>query len=328
MDEDQIEQRLESIVEGTNKDLDWAWSKYYEKLEEAKETAADRVTEAQLASGVLSSVSGSIIQGSRSGGPVEDVKILSIGHNGVQKWSDGDDGKKEVLVAFGIVNPVDEDKPMQMANIVCDETDGVDVHNLKKQFRTLNTLEGKFQISEADDLSNVYNLQSSEDTKVEEEESDMSEEEKREHLNRFVDDHVSLDSIAEYMSTTNSDGYLAARGADMRRITATVVDWYSGDGFNTYTVIDESTLGGDNLNPDAISDQGRTPGLTVWCADEFFKYGCDSLLEIYGPISRNDDGQISMQAVGISPLTQVEMDESQQTSGDSTNDSNVDEEMI
>jgi hypothetical protein len=324
MEEDEIEQRLTDFVEDTNKDLEWAWETYHEKMESAKERANGGVSEENLASAALQSVRGELVQGSRSGGPVEEVDILSIGHSGIQAWNDGDGGEKDVLVAYGVVNP--DDDPAGIGVMICDSSDGVDVHNLAGMFGTLDSLKGWFQIEESDELTGVYTLRSSEDTRVEEDTSDMSAEDKRAFLHNFIEDDVKISNIAEYLSVTNSDGYAAEFGADLKRMTCTVVDWYKGDDFNTYTVLDESVVDHSELGDDVVSEQGRTPGLTVWCPDEFFEYGNDSQLEIYGTITRSDDGQIAMNAKGIFPLIPFEQEEQQ--SGDTTDEENVSEETI
>jgi hypothetical protein len=325
MDESEIEQKLTALVSDTNKDLDWAWSTYHDKLDKAEEKAFDGASEEMLQKQAIQMVRGSIVQGSRTGGPVEEVDILSIGHGGIREWNDGDGGKKDVLLAYGVVNP--EDDPAGIGVMLCDSADGVDVHNLKSKFGTLESLKGHFQVEESDELTGVYVLRSSEDTRVEEDTSEMSDADKREFLHNFIEQDAEIANIAEHLSITNSDGYEAEFGADLKRLTCTVVDWYEGDGFNTYTVLDESVVDHSELGDDVVSDRGRTPGLTVWCPDEFFDYGNDSQLEIYGTISRSDDGQIAMNAVGIFPLIPFEKEERQQ-SGDSTDDSNVSEQTI
>jgi len=325
MDEDQIEERLAAFVEGTNNDLDWAWEVYHNKLELAKERAGEGVGEETLAPAAIQMVRGELVKGSRTGGPVEEVNILSIGQSGVQSWNDGDGGKKDVLIAYGVVNP--EDDPAGLGVFICDSADGVDVYNWKDKFGTLDTLTGYFQVDESDELSNVYVLRTSDDARVEvDEDDDMSMADKRDYLHNFVDDKAEIATIANSLSVTNSDGYAAEFGADVKRMVVTVVDWYAGDGFNTYTVLDDSVVDAAELGDDVVSDRGRTPGMTIWCPDEFFKYGNDSQLEIYGTITRGDDGQISMNACGVFPL--IPFDQDEQTSGDSTTESNVSEQSI
>lgn len=324
MEEDEIEQRLTEFVEDTNKGLEWAWDTYHEKLDAAKERASDGVDEDRLAEAAIQSVRGELVQGSRTGGPVEEIDILSIGHGGIREWNDGDGGEKDVLIAYGVVNPPDD--PAGIGVFLCDSQDGVDVYNLKDKFGTLDSLTGHFQVSESDELTGVYILRSSEDTRVEEDDSDMSDSDKRDFLHNFVEEDAEISTIHEHLSITNEDGYEAEFGADLKRMTCTVVDWYEGDGFNTYTVLDDSVVDHDELGDDVVSDRGRTPGMTVWCPEEFFEYGDDSQLELYGTVTRSDDGQIAMNAVGVYPLIPFEQEEQQ--SGDSTDEENVTETEI
>lgn len=324
MEEDEIENRLAEVVTDSERDMDWAWETYHEKLEKAKEKAFDGATEEMVQKNAIQMVRGAIVQGSRTGGPVEEIDILSIGHGGIREWNDGDGGDKEVLIAYGIVNPPED--PAGVGVFICDSADGVDVHNFKKQFGTFDSLKGHFQVDESDELSGVYVLRSSEETRLEEDSSEMSEADKRQFVHTFIEEDAEIANIAEYLSVTNEDGYEAEFGADLKRITCTVVDWYEGDGFNTYTVLDESVVDHDELGDDVVSDRGRTPGMTVWCPNEFFDYGTDSQLEIYGTITRSDEGQIAMNATGIFPLIPFEQEEQQ--SGDSTDESNVSEQQI
>lgn len=320
MDEDAIESELEGIVEGTDKDLSWAWDTYREKLKET-ERVAEGLPEEAMQKHALRSVKGDIYKGSRTSfGETKEVNILTIGHGGVRRWTDRDNGgEKDVLISYGVVQPGQDedgnDLPMGVGVFINDETDGVDIGNLRDAFgETLNNLTGFYTVQESEELTiggdtPVYVCNSSDKTRVEEAESDMSREEKREFLHQYISEEANIANIHQHLSATNDDGYPAEFGADIKRMNATVIDFHKGDGFNTYTLLDDSVVDPDELGADIVSDQARSPGLTAWVPDEFHKWGVNSQLEVYGSLRRSDDGQISMNICGVIPLIPMEMEE-------------------
>lgn len=309
MDDNEIEKRLETVIAGTNRDLEWAWEQYHEKIEDAKSKATGDMPESALVPAAVKMVQGEAVKGSRSTGDVEEVNILAIGHGGVRQWNDSDNGgKKDVLIAYGIVNPPSD--PAGVGVFICDETDGVDLGNIRSNFRTMNYLKGWFSVSESDELPNTYLCWSSDKTRVEPDETEMSRDEKREFVHNFVDEEAEIGEIAQHLSRTNEDGFTADYGADMKRLTGMVVDTNRLDGANNiYTLLDDSVVDPSELGDNVVSDNARSPGLTAWCPDDFFEYGENSHCEFYGPISRGDDGQITMNIVGVVPLIPFDLEE-------------------
>lgn len=325
MEEDEIESRLEDIVEGSDKDMEWAWNNYRDKLTKT-ERVAEGLPEDQIQQHALRSVRSDVYQGSRTTfGETTEVNILTIGHGGVRQWNDRDNGgKKDVLIAYGVVQPAqveDDDNPaMGIGVFIVDETDGADLGNIRQKFgETLNNLTGYFSVQVSEELkvggdTPVYVCNSTDKTRVEEDdESDMSRQEKREFVHQYVTEEASLASIHQNLSATNEDGYPSEFGADIKRMNATVIDFHKGDGFNTYTLLDDSVVDPDELGEDIVSERARSPGLTAWVPDEFHKWGTNSQLEVYGTISRNDDGQINMNVCGVVPLIPMDMDVSEES---------------
>ena len=320
MDENEIESQLEAIVEDTDKDLTWAWEKFHEKVEKSQEKATVELSEDKLHQYALGMVRGDISQGSRTSfGETREINILTIGHGGVRQWNDRDNGgKKDVLIAYGVVQPGEDDDgnplPMGVGVFICDETDGVDIGNLREAFgETLNNLTGFFSVQESEELTiggdtPVYVCNSSDKTRVEEAETDMDAQEKREFLHQYISEEANIANIHQNLSATNDDGFPAEFGADIKRMNVTVIDFHKGDGFNTYTLLDDSVVDPDELGKDIVSEQARSPGLTAWVPDEFHEYGVNSQLEVYGTLSRNEDGQISLNICGVIPLIPMDME--------------------
>lgn len=340
MNEDEIETKLEEIVEGTDHDLSWAWEKYYENHEEYEEKATEMVPDEQIQKMAIDSVQSDAYRNSRTSfGETVPVNILSIGHGGVRRWNDRDNGgEKDVLIAYGVGQPEeledDDNPPMGVTVFICDETDGVDIGNLRSAFgETLNNLKGYFSVQRSEELTiggdtPVYVCNSTDKTRVEEEESDMDLQEKRDFLHNYISEEANIANIHQHISATNDDGYPAEFGADIKRMNATVIDWNKGDGFNTYTLLDDSVVDPDELGEDIVSERARSPGLTAWVPDEFHQYGTNSQLEVYGSIRRSDDGQISMNVCGVIPLIPMDMDTSDDDSGNTESDMNTTESRI
>lgn len=317
---DEVRNRLGEIVASSNKDMDWAEETYEEKMEEMQDKHGDGVPEDALQNHAVRMVRSEIVSNSRMGGEVQECDILAIGHGGYREWSDGDGGSKQVLLSYGVVNPPDD--PAGIAVFINDETTGVDLGNIQDAFQPLNNLTGWYNVGESDELRNTYILNSTDRTKVEVEESDMSKQEKREFLHQFTEE-VQVANIAEGLSTTDDQGRAVNFGADVKRINATVVDWNKGDNASVYTLLDDSVVDPSELGDQIVSERARTPGLTAWCPDDYMQYGVNSQLEVYGSVSRMQSGQIVMNVFGIVPLIPMEM-----TVEDGANEENVKEETI
>lgn len=319
---DEAKNRLQEIVASANgKDMEWAESTYEQKLSEIQEKSADGVDESALRDHAVRMVRSEIVSNSRMGGEVQECNILAIGHGGYQTWS-GDNGDKRVLLSYGVVQPPDE--PAGIGVFINDETTGVDLENVRKEFQTLNNLTGWYSVGESDELRNTYILNSTDRTKVESEESEMSREDKRDFLHQFTEE-ARISNIRESMSKRDENGRTVNFGADIKRLNATVVDWSDNENSNAYTLLDDSVVDASELGDDIVSERARTPGLTAWCPDDFLQWGVNSQLEVYGAISTMSSGQIVMNVYGVVPLIPMDMDYSDAGGAD---DSKVDEQSI
>lgn len=313
MERTEIEDRLRSVIEDTSKDIDWATDKFEENREEVEEIVFEGATEDMVDKEAIKMVRGDVHKTIREERrSPERLQFIVIGHRGIQEWSDGTVGKKDVLVGFGVVKP--ENEAPGIGVFICDATTGVSVHELQTEFSDVcQPKTGTFRLSESDhETANgtpiyVCNTVAGALPEIETQD-DFNEEKPVSILREFVPE-ANIDTIHESLSKTNNDGYPVAFGGDMRRMECMVVDWYDGDGFNTYTVLDNTIARPEELSDDIVADQARTPGLTAWCPDDFFEYGCDSVLELYGTITRSNDGQVTMNVYSAYPLTEFEQGE-------------------
>lgn len=309
--DDDIESRLAEIVSGKSQDLAWAKDKYEEQLGNLLErTNSDPNGEQreQLEEHAVRLVRSAVNEGSRVGGDVEKLNVVAIGHAGVQQWSDGDGGKKDVLLSYGVVKP--EGKPMGMGVFINDESEGVDIHNVKGKFETLNELEAYYSVGESDELAHTYILNSEEETRVNvKPEEDMADEDSRRALLHQHTDEAELASIKDYLSAMDAQGRSVDFGADVKRMNATVVDAVDLEDTGIYTILDDSVIDPEELSDDVRDDRAQTPGMTAWTPPSMLKYGVNSQVEVYGSITTMDDGQVVMNVFGIVPLITFEMED-------------------
>jgi len=351
---DDIENQLAKVIAGKSHDLDWAKEQYEDELESLKQRTNGDVSDDKLdalKTHAVRLVKSAANEGARVGGEVQKVDVVAIGHAGVQKWSDGDGGKKDVLLAYGVVKP--QDKPMGLGVFINDETTGVDIGNVRGKFETLNELEAYYSVGESDDLANTYILNSEEETRIDvKDESEMADEDARRNLLHQHTDEAKLESVKDYLSAMDSEGRTVAFGGDVKRMNATVVDAVSLDNASIYTVLDDSVIDPEELDDDVRDDRAQTnasiytvlddsvidpeeldddvrddraqtPGMTAWCPEDFMRYGTNSQVEVYGSITTMDDGQVCMNICGIVPLITFEMEDDSGSGGGNVDVSDI-----
>lgn len=322
MDESEIQNQLQQAVAGSDRDIDWAWDQYREELDEVQSNASGNLSEDMVQQHAIRCVKSALVKNSRSGGgEVTPCDVITIGHNGVQRWNDGDGGKKDVLIAHVIVQP--EDKPRKQGVAIIDETNGADPHALKEKFDTGSAYRGYFGVSESDTMSSVYRLNWRNESRLEDvpEDDQPADEEVEALIHQYVTQQAEIANIANHLSLTNSDGYSVEFGADMRRIEGTVVDYYDGENAQNYTLLDDSVVDPEALGDDVVSESAPTPGLTAWCNEQQFKYGVNSHCEFIGPISKDRNGQIVMNVVGVIPKIPFDLETDDYGADASTDDS-------
>lgn len=327
---DEVESRLAEIVEEREKSLDWAKEKYQEELNDLLDRAGPTTTEEEVREHAIALVRSDLMEVTQVGSGGEEVEVLAIGHAGVQNWSDGDGGKKQVVRSYGVINP--SDGPPGISVFINDETSGVDIGGVMNKFQCLNTMKAHYRVSKSDNLSNTYICNSTEKTMLEVESvggipDDVVE--KRNLLQRLTDE-VEIAHIEEGLSLTNSEGYTADFGADIKRITGQVMNRYVNHekGFGIYKILDKSVIDESELEGTRVmGEEDRVPGLSVWCQPEMMEYGEDSQVEIYGQVrtvtSGANQGQIVMDAYGIVPLIEMPVREDEEI-----DNSNVEETTI
>jgi len=327
--------KLQELASDFDKSLPDVRKEYQELLTETKQQVADDV-QGDFKDMTIKRLRAKYIRENRSGGRrsgVKELPIVALGHAGPQLWNDNDkdnDEKKTVIKAYGIVNP--PNNPAGLCSFICDESEGVDLGNVREKFDPLNTLKGLFTLDEADGFEDTvisyYVANSTGETTIKEvdpEESDDPEiqklptdrRSKRDMINdNFIQESIDLDSIEEYMSRTGPNNeYPAGFGVDIKRIEGQVVDKYRDfdSDMGVYTILDDTVIDPDDLMGTKLmredADENATPGLTVYLPPEQVKFREDSRIVVYGTVSTSNDGQVLMRGVGSVGIVGLAIDD-------------------
>lgn len=232
--------------------------------------------------------------------PSEEIQMLTIGGS-VRETSNGDmffgtalvdeaPGQDGSMTKLGAVRIFDEELASEIYSAFSEVG---------------NVVTGEFTVSEGD-LTNHVQVSDTDDTTFEVTQPDDRSaliDEIREHV-----PEVSIDSIADNLTATtrSDDGNRYTVSSDIRRIEADVVDGYKnpGRGFGIYTVRDETVFDeqdvveSDVFNQDE-ADENAIPGMTIWTDPHDMEYGSESVVEFFGTLTKNDDGEVTMNADGM-----------------------------
>lgn len=332
MDEE-IEQRLQEVADDAGESIDWAKEQYEEKMAKYQDVLETDIGEDRLPEVVIGSIRSDINKNVRVSGETEELPILSLGHGGERPIGGGNTG----VIAVGIVNPQTggiineppEDDPAGLAVFVCDESRGADLGNIRDAFRPLNTLKGWFSRRQASTVEwkgtdpegnkrPVYICSTTGETRVEDTEVEAlpsDQETKRKLINQQYipeEDSFTLETFHENLSKLDGDR-TADWGSDIKRMRGYIVDAYRNFGdpsdpddndFGVMTVIDDSVADVSELEDTDLSTgrEGSAIGLTVWMPPELVQYGEESYVDVYGTLTRNQDGEVWMNGVSVTPL--------------------------
>lgn len=296
-------------------------SEYFTK-EEAVQTAKDCIVEM---------VKSELVKDSREGGnrgEAEPVEMITIGHSGVTGWGDDND---DVLYGYAVVSP--EGREKQTATVLVHEGKGGDVDRAKEQFfsEPATHCKGWFDVTEHDRLDDHYMLRTTEESKITEYEYGDDDPIPKPQLVKAIQQQVEpvdVENVHNHVTQKNAEEYPVAFRGDLRRLRVTVVDAVMTEDSNIYTVMDETTPTPETLPERVQGDQGRSPGLTCFVEDDFFKYGSESVVEIIGIVKVNNDGEILVSVHSVIPVVPQEMDAADYTEDDDTDDTRSSQEIL
>jgi hypothetical protein len=306
-------EKLEEFSQKNGLDHDDVVEAFKEKYTEVEEKASN-VDEDYLETLALRAVRTAEL--SKFGGTVEGVEMATIG-GGIRVWGDDDDPSKgperDVFIGKALVdiNPNEEGGRDYVSSVVADSDDGVDVSEFYSAFSEVgNIVTGEFSISDAfSDNFKVLNADNSTELSVT----------VPDNKNGIIKDirnavpETDIANIADNRSAEqrNDDGnvYPADFGVDVRRMTVDIYDGYKNPegGFGMYTVRDDTVFDDDDIVESPVfdaanSNENATPGMTCFMDVGDMEYATNSVVEMYGVISKSKDGVIQMNVDGVVPI--------------------------
>lgn len=326
---------LEALAEDNDVEFETVRDTFKEKYDNVQEKAGDNVGDEQLERLALRSTRTAQLASSVS---TEGVEMLTVGGS-IREWDSGDTFVGKALVDL----EPNEDTGRNFLSSVIIDGDDVSLGTVQDAFSSVgNIVSGEFSVAEAH-TDKFRILNSSEETELNvnkpEDRSQMVEE------IRNVVPETTIDSITDNMSQTerNDDGnvYPASFGVDIRRMTVDIYDGYKkpADGLGIYTVRDDTVFDEADVVESVVFDEenaneNATPGLTCFTDPNIMDYGTGAIVEMFGTISKNQDGVPTMNVDGIVPIVEEDgFDGYEDNSSDDTpereqSSSNVDRTAI
>lgn len=295
---------LETLAEDNDVEFDTVRDVFKEKYEKAVEKAASGMSDDDIENLALRMTR--TAQLARSRVETDGIEMLTVGGS-VRNWNSGDTFVGKALVDL---EPNTDDGRNFLSTVIIDGSD-VSLGEVVDAFGDVgNIVSGEFSVSEAHtDKFRVLN--SSEDTELDVQKPDdrgpMIEEIRNEVPETTIRDIT--DNLSQTERTESGDVYPASFGVDIRRMTVDIYDGYKNpsEGNGTYTVRDDTVFDEDDIVESPVFDsenagENATPGLTCWTDPSLMEYGTGSVVEMFGTVSKNDNGIAVMNVDGIVPI--------------------------
>lgn len=320
-----VDDALEDLIDGTGRSMEWAREAYDEKKDEVQSTALEDFNEQELHDHTIAKIRSDRIYEDRMAGGSGvnmELEILSIGQSGVMDdWGEDDD---TVVYSYGFIyGPLGEDGSGKAARAVFvnnKEKADMDLLEVQRKFYAGNTMTAEYSVDESESLNGVYECFSVPATDLEEGELDHLpvERQKKVDILRQATPEASLATLEDDLTKTDPEsGFNYSYGADLRRLEASVVHYYMADdnSWGKYTVIDDSVTEDDIVGTDIVNDNANVPGLTVWAEPDYhMEYGRQTRADFYGTIEYDEEKGYFMNLVGIVPIIPTEMDDGEEES--------------
>ena len=262
----------------------------FERLEQLFHDKYEKFEDERLA---LTSAIGSFNFEQSSGG--EEVTVYTVGCDGPRNF------QGQTLFCYGVIDP-ENDAPGRISIIVPEDSVDKPLSEIKEMFsepfssikanisfRPAKGFEGGY-VGEVGSMGSVFS---------ENEDDERSFEERQ----QFVMDHVEttqIGNISEGMTTTKEgNNWAAAFGADFKVIPyATILEAaVSGKGAR-YVFQDDSFIEARDLPPEVRGDDDEL-GLVGYGDPEIMSLNQESIVDAFGTITPNSDGQPTMDIFGF-----------------------------
>jgi hypothetical protein len=317
---DETKSTLRQMVDDTPVSFDRAKELYTEKADELRQSGAGDDDVAKFA---MPMVQSELNQYSSVSPDATTLNALVIGHSGYRGWSDDDFddsriasqyglddvSKCPVLVAHAVLYPPHDDPAL--GGIIFRAADhdampdGETLESIRSKLTPLARVSGEFTYELSNDVHDYdfYQVNSTKSTDLQVEATDEDVDTRRQEVDTYVPRQVQIANVVSELSETNRYGFAGALGAEMVRVEGVIADYYLSDDGETgvYTMQDNSMPDFRELD-ESVQGDGRTPGLTCWMQTEQMNYDTDSIVTLYGTLSKSrNSGQISLNTVGIAP---------------------------
>ena len=226
-----------------------------------------------------------------------EVDIIAVGSNGPRPFGDDD-----ALFCYGVAVP-DDGKAGRVVIIVNESDVSDDLENLTDYFTPYEPVTADISIREASKVNGVHEGSEAYIGEIgrSNEPFDLRESERSvEEREELVKDHVEeaeIKNVSEHFSLRDGD-YTANFGLDFKRIDEAVVlnARISAKGAR-YVFQDDSFLDPEELSPE-VRGEDNDIGLVAWCEPNQATFDQESIVDVYGTITPNSDGHVTMRMYG------------------------------
>jgi len=270
-------------------------------LEEVREWYEDKLQEydsEKLAQITVQSEFNSWVNSGADG----EVRMITIGAQ--------DDPFNNGNVFIGYALCIPEDSPVRLGAVMFDRQEMDPEPYMGYFYEPFQPIKGEFDIRDAQKPvgSNAYTLNAVASTHVEKFEAEKDREERKEMVLDFVPE-AEIASIGDHLSLTNDRGFAAGFGVDLRVIRdAYVHEARVGDNGARLVLQDDSFVDARDLGKDVRGEDGDA-GLNAFIDPEMVDFGDGSILDVYGSITPNQDGKVTMSVFGVEAVHKTERED-------------------
>jgi len=316
--EDTIE-HLELLAENEDVEFEALKEKFKEKYEEIQ-NRSEGISDEDIEELALRQTRTSALSEVRI--PSDEIELLTIGGS-IRNTSNGD---MFFGSALADTEPENDANQTELASVTIFDSELAG--QIYEAFDEVgNVVSGEFNVSEGE-LQNHLEVRDGDDTDFE-----VVRPDDRGHLYEEIRSQVpetSIVSIADNLTATTRDpetGDVYSVSSDIRRMEVDIFDGYKNpaQGNGTYTVRDQTVFDEEDIkNSDVFNaeeaNENTTPGLTCWVDPNRMEYGSESVVEMFGTVSTNDRGEVSVDVDGMIPIMATDYDGFVDESNDETPD--------
>lgn len=323
--DEELEEKVREVIEQTSESESEINTKLQKKFEEYKDHQTAALDDQDIRELAVHSVTNQYKNIFGSMRSLEELPILTMGF--MYRKAEYFYTDEDAIIGLGIVNP--EDDQAGVSVFLIRQEDGIDLGYAADLFKPLNTIVGTVERREVGSRSSeqsirkggspTYTLQTGEESTFEMkndfEKLPSEKEEKRELINdnflcEAVDESermgevVDLQNYSSHFRAGNDNGFELCNGIDVKRFRGTVASTFdNGDHFGIVTMVDDTVFDDSDISDELLSEDQRTPGMSVVMDPSMIDFGEDSVLDVYGYVDQDGESeQYRFHAFGAVPI--------------------------